>query len=366
MRALHIAVKDTLTRFRDRNGITLMLVAPLVLAAVIGAAFSGISNQPVDVPMALVDEDRSPGSAAFVEGLRNVEAARVVAITEMPSAAQAREAARVGEFRAAVVIPAGFAAAAATNGAHVEIYTDPTSVVGSAAIGEAVAQVAAGFNARLTGAAVPVEAPEPANPFANGSPLAYFAPSMAVLFLMFTLFDAASSILEEERQGTLARMMVAPTTFAPLLAGKLLGVFATGALQLTVLIVATRLMFGLRWGPLGGVALMVVSVALAAAALGACIVAFSRTEQQAGIASAAIAMLFGVLGGSFFNMGAFPAWMQPLSKLTLNRWALDGFTDLTQRGLSTAAVLPEAGVLLGAALLFGFIAVLRLPRRFVR
>jgi ABC-2 type transport system permease protein len=114
------------------------------------------------------------------------------------------------------------------------------------------------------------------------------------------------------------------------------------------------------------VALMVVSVALAAAALGACIVAFSRTEQQAGIASAAIAMLFGILGGSFFNMAAFPSWLQPLSKLTLNRWALDGFTDLTQRGLSTAAVLPEAGVLLGAALLFGAIAVLRLPRRFVR
>jgi ABC-2 type transport system permease protein len=366
MRAFHIAFKDTLTRFRDRNGILLMFAAPLVLAAVVGAAFSGISRQPVDVPMALVDEDGSPASVAFVEGLKNVEASGLVAISEMMSAADAREAARLGEVRAAVVIPAGFALAGAGSPAQVEVYTDPTSVVGSVVVSEVVAQVAAGFNARLTGAAEPIEAPERANPFANSSPLAYFAPSMAVLFLMFTLFDAASSILEEERQGTLARMMVAPTTFGPLLAGKLLGVFATGALQLTVLIVATRLIFGLRWGPVGGVALMVISVALAAAALGACIVAFSRNEQQAGIASAAIAMLFGILGGSFFNMAGFPAWMEPLSKLTLNRWALDGFTDLTLRGLSTVDVLPEAGVLLGAALLFGTIAVLRLPKRFVR
>jgi ABC-2 type transport system permease protein len=366
MRAIRIALKDTLTRFRDRNGLLLMLAAPLVLAAVIGAAFSGISRQPVDVPMALVDEDKSPASAAFVEGLRNVAASGLLDITELDSAAEAREAARLGKYRAAVIIPAGLAATAAGGPAQVEIFTDPTSVVGSAVISEAVAQVAAAFNARITGAATPVEAPAPVNPFADASPLAYFAPSMAVLFLMFTLFDAASSILEEERQGTLARMMITPTTFAPLLTGKLLGVFATGALQLTVLIVATRLIFGLRWGPVGGVALMVISAALAAAALGACIVAFARTEQQAGIASAAIAMLFGILGGSFFNSSAFPAWMQPLSKLTLNRWALDGFTDLTQRGLSTVDVLPEAAVLLGAALMFGVLAVLRLPRRFVR
>jgi ABC-2 type transport system permease protein len=111
---------------------------------------------------------------------------------------------------------------------------------------------------------------------------------------------------------------------------------------------------------------MVGSVALAAAALGACIVAFSRNEQQAGIVSAAIAMLFGILGGNFFDAAAYPAWMVPLSKLTLNRWALDGFTDLTRRGLSTADVLPEAGVLFAAAALFGAIALVRLPRRFVR
>ena len=365
MRALRIAFKDTLTRFRDRNGIILMLLAPLALAAVIGAAFSGLTSTPVDVPMALVDADNSPASAAFVAGLKQVEAEGLLAITTMDDADAAREAARLGHTRGAVVIPAGFADAAQTGKSTVQVYTDPTSTDGAAVISEAVARVAAGFNARLTGQPAPVDAPAE-NPFANGSALAYFAPSMAVLFLMFTLFDAASSILEEEREGTLARMMAAPTTFAPILIGKLLGVFATGALQLTALILATRLLFGLHWGPLPGVALMVISVSLAAAALGACIVAFSRNEQQAGIASAVIAMLFGILGGNFFNAAAYPAWMTPLSRLTLNRWALEGFTDLTRRGLGTVDILPEAGVLFAAALLFGAVAIVRLPRRFVR
>jgi ABC-2 type transport system permease protein len=366
MVALYIAFKDTLTRFRDRNGIIMMLLAPLVLAAVIGAAFSGLSNQPEDVPLALVDADRTPASAAFVAGLRGVESEGLIALTEMDSPEAAREAARTGAVRGAAILPVGFAKDIQSGRAEVQVWTDPTSTVGAAVAREAVAGVAAGFNARLTGAPLPAEPVQPDNPFANESALAYFAPSMAVLILMFTLFDAASSLLEEERQGTLARMMIAPVRFAPLLLGKLLGVFLTGALQLTALIIASRLLFGLSWGPIAGVALMVVSVALAAAALGACIVAFSRNEQQAGIASAAIAMLFGILGGSFFNAAAYPAWMQPLSRLTLNRWALDGFTDLTRRGLGASAVLPEAGVLLAAAAVFGTIALLRLPRRFVR
>ena len=365
MRAVIIAFKDTLTRFRDRNGIILMFLAPLVLAAVIGAAFSGSSAPPENVPMALVDQDRSPASAAFIAGLRAVENDGLLAITEMGDPQAAREAARMGQVRAAVVLSAGFASGLQAGDARVEVFTDPASAVGSVVVREAVTAVAAGMNARLAGRP-PAPAEPVDNPLANGSALAYFAPSMAVLFLMFTLFDAASSILEEERQGTLARLMAAPTGFAQILAGKLLGVFTTGALQLTVLIVASRLLFGLNWGPAGGLALMVISVALAAAALGACIVAFSRNEQQAGIASAAIAMLFGILGGNFFDSAAYPAWMIPLSKLTLNRWALDGFTDLTRRGLSTADVLPEAGVLFAAAFLFGTIALVRLPRRFVR
>lgn len=365
MRALYIAFKDTLTRFRDRNGIILMLLAPLVLAAVIGAAFSRASSAPENVPTALVDLDSSPASAAFVAGLERVAAEGLLAITKMDDADAAREAARTGKVRGAVVIPAGFARSAQDGKVEVQVYTDPTSMIGAQVISQSAAGVAAQMNARLTGQ--PAKAQPPAtNPFANSSALAYFAPSMAVLFLMFTLFDAASSILEEERQGTLARMLAAPTQFAPILVGKLLGVFVTGALQLTALIVASRLLFGLSWGPFAGVALMVISVSLAAAALGACIVAFSKNEQQAGIASAAIAMLFGALGGNFFDAAGYPAWMVPLSKLTLNRWALDGFTDLTRRGLGVVDILPEAAVLLAAALLFGTIALIRLPKRFVR
>ncbi len=199
------------------------------------------------------------------------------------------------------------------------------------------------------------------------NPLAYFAPSMAILFLMFTIFDASRSILNEEHEGTLQRMISSPTSFAAILAGKNGGVMLTGILQLGILVVASALFFGLSWGnSVIGVILMIVAVVAAASSLGAFIVAFAKDSRQASIIGSAIALIFAILGGNFFMAQAYPAWLQPLSKLTINRWALDGFTDLSLRGGGLSDVLLEVGVLLGISIVLFALAVWRLPRRFVR
>ncbi len=201
----------------------------------------------------------------------------------------------------------------------------------------------------------------------NSNPLAYFAPALAILFLMFSLFDAANSILEEEREGTLARLMSTPTAFAPVLGGKIGGVFLTGLLQLSILILASRLLFGLQWGdsPLG-LALIAIATVAAASSLGVFIVAFARDASQAGFIGAAVALVSAILGGTFIAAQQYPQWLQPFSKLTINRWALDGFTSLTLRGQGLVAILPDIAVLSAFACAFFALALWRLPQRFVR
>ena len=70
--------------------------------------------------------------------------------------------------------------------------------------------------------------------------------------------------------------MSTPTGLAPILGGKICGVLLTGLLQLGVLILASRLLFGLEWGssPLGLVLIAFATVA-AASSLGVLIVAFA-------------------------------------------------------------------------------------------
>ncbi|MBK9091875.1 MAG: ABC transporter permease [Anaerolineae bacterium] len=73
------------------------------------------------------------------------------------------------------------------------------------------------------------------------------APSMALLFLMFTVTNGGRSLLAEKAQGTLARLLISPTTGAQALLGKLFGAYLTGVLQMLILILTGSLLFGLRW-----------------------------------------------------------------------------------------------------------------------
>ncbi len=418
MKAWRIALKDNLIRFRDRNGLLLMLAAPLLIAAIVGAAFGGFGGQNntaplTDIPFVVVDDDEGDLGQTLVDILRSDDLAELLEPTVMSDLAAARALVEAGEMRGVIHIPPEFSASIrdrsrpdAAPTSTLLLYTDPASAFSPLVLNAVLTQIVNGFDAAAIGGQIgaeqalahadqlgPALADLPAalaetlqagmtgqetgairlDTRAAGqagkaaSPLAYFAPAMAIFFLMFSLFDAANSILDEERDGTLARMMSTPTGFADILLGKAGGVFLTGLLQLFLLILTSWLVFRLDWGrSVAGLALMAVATVAAAAGLGLLITAFTRDAAQAGVVSAAIALVSAILGGTFIQAQAYPAWLQPFSKLTINRWALDGFTDLTLRGQGFSDILLEAGVLIGLAAVFFALAWWRLPRRFVR
>ena len=69
----------------------------------------------------------------------------------------------------------------------------------------------------------------------------FYAAGMAVFFLFFTVQFGVSSILDERRDGTLARMLVAPIRRSAVLGGKLLTSVVLGVMSMVVLAVATHL-----------------------------------------------------------------------------------------------------------------------------
>jgi len=408
-----IAIKDTLVRFRDRNGILLMLVAPLVLAAIIGAAFGGFggdSPSPINaIPIIVVNQDNGDLGQRVVDILHSDDLAELLEPEDSEDLVEAKQQIEQGEIRAVVVIPPDFSdTVRSQQGASttLDLFTDPAATFSPIVVEAILSEITNSFNVGIVGSRVGMtqlleyqsslgpqlgDLPallaetlsDPAGRSNNRinlditltsgemnegmNPLAYFAPSMAILFLMFTIFDASRSILTEEREGTLQRMISSPTSFAIILAGKNGGVMLTGILQLGILVAASSLFFGLSWGDsVIGVVLMIVSVVAAASSLGAFIVAFAKDSRQAAIIGSAIALIFAILGGNFFLAQAYPEWLQPLSKLTINRWALDGFTDLSLRGGHLNDVLLEVGVLLAISVVLFALSVWRLPRRFVK
>ena len=107
--------------------------------------------------------------------------------------------------------------------------------------------------------------------------MAYMAPGMALLFLMYTVSYGGRSILLERSQGTLPRLLVSPTSSTQVLGGKVIGIFLTGVAQVGILILASALFFGVRWGDPLGVAVLILATVFGATGWGMLITAMART-----------------------------------------------------------------------------------------
>jgi ABC-2 type transport system permease protein len=182
--------------------------------------------------------------------------------------------------------------------------------------------------------------------------LAYIAPGMALMFLMYTVSYGGRSILAEKTQGTLPRLLVSPTTSTQILGGKIFGIFLTGAAQMLILIGATTLFFQVKWGDSLGLIILVLAAVIGATGWGMLITALSRSPGQVASVGSAVMLIFGILGGSFINIDQMPPMVQSLSRITPNAWALDGFTTLGLGGNLSDIGIPIMALLLMGAVLF--------------
>lgn len=187
------------------------------------------------------------------------------------------------------------------------------------------------------------------------------AAGMAVFFLLFAVSLASTGLLEEERDGTLARLRAAPIApWAVLLAKALLG-FVVGVVSLGTLAAATTVALGADWGDPLGLALVLVAGAAAAVGLVAIVASFARTPEAASSGTGIVATVAGIVGGSFFPVGD-DGLLGVIAGLTPHRWFVEGVEDVAG-GAPTSEVLTDVGVLLLMAVVTLVVAGVRFGRR---
>lgn len=409
---LLIGLKDVTLAFRDRAALIFMLAAPFLLTLGMGfvtgrLAGSGSGGALSDITVAVVNQDGGPAGQALVDVLQSPELSDLLIPSTLPDGqeADAREARRrvdANELAAAVIIPPGFSDSLAAPGSApvaVELYANPTRPTASGVIRSILEVYTRHVTARQVAAEVtisqlagrglvqPAEAGALAERIlAQGNPsegaggsirletvssgreavefdiLAYLAPGMALMFLMYTVSNGGRTLLAERAHGTLPRLLVAPVTPAQVLAGKVFGIFLTGAAQMFILIGASSLLFGLSWGDPLGVILLVLAAVFGAVGWGMIITALSRNPGQVAGVGSAVMLIFGILGGSFINVSAMGAFAQAFSKITPNAWGLTGFAILAGGGTLAEIIEPIAALLVMGAVLFA-IAVVIITRR---
>jgi ABC-2 type transport system permease protein len=107
---------------------------------------------------------------------------------------------------------------------------------------------------------------------------------------------------------------------------------------------------------------MGICTAAAVAAFGILLASICRTRAQLGALSTLIILIMSSIGGSMFPRFLMPDAMQKAGLLTINAWAIDGFTKIFLRDEPVSDLLPQALVLVGTAVVF-FAIARRVARR---
>ena len=408
---LAIAWKDLRSTSRNVPALVMMLAAPLALAALLGFAFGGGGGFDIaatKVVVANLDKggaEAGQNAGAAIQGiLTSKDLKDVLETSTRNSAAAARQAVDDGKAAVAVIVPEDFSAVVfgsdPTATSQVELYENPTSEIGGSIVEGVVRQVLADFNgaraaaagavalaAKGSGAVEPqVLAARAAEQFSHeggvsaGLRIGERAPKvgateeavsviglilagMMVFFMFFGAANVARTILTEDREGTLPRLFTTPTRHGVIIGGKFVSTFLTVLAQAVVLLVAGRLIFGIRWGPLDAVVLLTVVTAGVAGGLALLVIAFTKTAAQAGAIGAGVYLILALLGGNFTGTAQTGTTYAFIQQFTPNGWLLHGW-DTAMRGGGAADVRWQVLVPLGFAVAFFVLAVLRMRRRF--
>jgi ABC-2 type transport system permease protein len=185
--------------------------------------------------------------------------------------------------------------------------------------------------------------------------VSFYAAAIGVMFLLFTASGAAGALLDEAESGTLDRVLSSRVTMTTLMLGKLSFNSLLAFSQLVLMFLWGWAVFRLDfWSHIPGFIVMGVSSAVAVAAFGILLASICRTRAQLGALSTLVILVMSSIGGSMFPRFLMPRAMQKAGLLTINAWAIDGFTKIFWRDEPVAHLWPQVLVLLGiAVVLFG-------------
>jgi len=407
---LNIALKDLKIMFRDPSSLVWMLAMPIALTLAMAFAFGRLTGGGQaaglqDIPVIIVDLDQGQMSEPIVQTFQSPDLADLIEATTSTDEAAARQAVDTDQVAAAIIIPVGFtekiipaglqqgdfAALLEREQGVVEVYASPERPISASIVRSIVNAVlnrmtTAGAAAQtsitqliVSGYVSPqdmqqigneigmrsgeqaaqgvlmelsVQSAGAANNTGGFDWMAYMAPSMAVLFLMFTVTLGARSVLAERQWGTLQRLLTSPTSPAQVLGGKLSGIFLTGLAQMLILIVFSALFFGVRWGAPVALILLIVATVFAASGWGALIAAYAKSPGQAMSIGSMLALVFAGLAGNFIGRQNYPEFLRKISLVTPNAWALEGFQSLGEGGGMNEVLLPIIALTIMGAVLF--------------
>ncbi|HVJ14840.1 MAG TPA: ABC transporter permease [Polyangiaceae bacterium] len=320
MRAFIIAWKELLQLRRDRLTLAMMAVLPIVQLLLFGYA---INTDVRHIPTVVYDQDRSAESRDLARSLEATGFYDIVG--EVRGYDEIERALRGGRARVALVVPSDYASNVA-RGVTAELQlvvdgSDPQTVASATntAASLIIARSSALMLSRL-GHGGAMSEPIRLEPNTWYNPdlrtAVYVVPGLiGVILTMTMVMLTAMAIARERERGTLEQLIVSPVTRLELVLGKILPYVVIGYFQMSLILLAGKLVFHVPLvGSLGLLYALVFVFISANLALGLFFSTLAKTQQQAMQMSFFFLLPNILLSGFMFPYEAMPRPAQFLAQ----------------------------------------------------
>lgn len=364
-KSIWIAWKDVKIRITDRKGFMMLILMPLILTCILGAALGSVvdgGSQIDDIKVGYVQTDQSEAANMFKTDV--LEKMKSIKVTEASSEDEIKKLLDKKKIDVGIVIPNHWEA----GNMSAFVYADPDQTLKSSIIETAAASFIEQYKAVKEAASASMDYISKTAAVKQGkldpshfaeklvktleketgdkltiteksvgseavTSFQYYSAAMLCMFMLFHMTVGAKSFLQEKETETLSRMLMTPAQKYAILLGKWLGTYLFAIIQFFIFLIVTINVFGVDWG---GNLLFVSVLGLAYAAavsgismlLASCISDMKSADAIGGFGI----QLLAVLGGSMLPLYQFPDVLQSVSKAVPNRWALDGFLSLMEGG----------------------------------
>jgi ABC-2 type transport system permease protein len=366
-----IIVKELRQVRRDPTSLGMLMVLPAVLIIMVGYA---LNFDVKHTPLVVYDQDRSPGSRAFLEKFKHTEYFDYM--FEAGSYGEIEDLFLNGRAKIALVLPASFAAGVASGeDEHVQILVDGSD---ANTAGQAVATasrltsdyathvVADAFMRHGRSLPVPVDFQPRVwyNPDLISSK--FLVPGLIGFIIVLTAVISTSlTVVREKERGTMEQLMVSPLRPLEIVLGKTIPYLGISLIAASAILILGYILFDVQVA--GSLLLLyaaILMIILGGLGQGLLISTVTDSQQVAFMISVFSSLLPSfLLSGFVFPVATMPIVLRILSNLAVNKFFLVVVRGVMLKGVGFGAVWEQFLFMFAFAAFMLLVSAKRMQKR---